>query len=601
MLAESSCTRSKSRRSIFAATALFALTLFAVPAMAQIEATGVDCAGVHNPNLSCTSNDIAINEVSQLSEADGGQPEITSCNEGETGFIDIALTTQLNAQNQYDILTWFGMEGNDPREPTVDNCHVSSLPDVPDSEFILDLEDGADACLDANDSPEPVTQYMFQVPFTCTDQWSLDGNGDPQQVPDGETDVFALVTWSTNDTTLNCGDTGDQTLEPGLNPKCDISLLLGLNIEIITNPSIEIVKTPATQEVAPGDTANFTLTVTNVGDVDLDTVVVTDPECDAAPVFDGVDDDNDGLLSPAEDWVYTCSTSDVQAGFTNTTAVTAMDTETDEEVSDNDTAIVTVSAPGIQIAKTPATQQVNPGGTAAFTLTVTNSGDTDLDSVVVTDPECDAAPTLDSGDTGSDGVLPGDGSETWVYSCSTANVQAGFTNTANVTATPVGGGDSVNDSDTSEVTLSSPAVMIVKSPDQVVLPGGTAEFTLTVTNPGDVDLDSVSVTDPLCDASPQFQTGDSGADGVLSTTETWTYTCSTADVQDDFTNTANVTATPVGGGDSVNDSDTADVTVGEPAAPDVPIPTLSQWLLVFLAALLLGTGLMARRGVFGRK
>lgn len=38
-----------------------------------------------------------------------------------------------------------------------------------------------------------------------------------------------------------------------------------------------------------------------------------------------------------------------------------------------------------------------------------------------------------------------------------------------------------------------------------------------------------------------------------------------------------------------------------PPPEDVPIPTLSQWLLVFLAALLLGSGLLARRGVFGRK
>ncbi len=37
-----------------------------------------------------------------------------------------------------------------------------------------------------------------------------------------------------------------------------------------------------------------------------------------------------------------------------------------------------------------------------------------------------------------DGVLPGDGSETWLYSCSTANVQAGFNNIANVTAEEVG-------------------------------------------------------------------------------------------------------------------------------------------------------------------
>ncbi|HSM68687.1 MAG TPA: hypothetical protein VK830_03155, partial [Xanthomonadales bacterium] len=295
------------------------------------------------------------------------------------------------------------------------------------------------------------------------------------------------------------------------------------------------------------------------------------------------------------------SIANVQAGFTNTADVEAFDTETEQQVTDSDTSEVTTANPGIQITKTPATQQVSPGGTAAFTLTLINTGDEDLDTVVVNDPLCDAAPVRQSGDTDADEEL--DLAETWVYTCSTTNVQAEFTNTADVSAIPVPFDQpAVTDSDTAEVTLAipTPAVGIVKSPvNQFVALGGTANFTLTVTNEGDVRLEDVLVTDPLCDASPQFQTGDDGADGVLGLDETWIYTCSTANVQASFTNTGNVSATPEFGGDDVTDSDTANVTVG--TAPDVPIPTLGQWLLVFLAALLLGSGLLARRRVLGRK
>ena len=529
---------------------------FGAPAMAQEILSPTDCAGTINANLSCTSNDIKINAVSQMTVAEGGQAQIATCNEGETGLVDIKLTTQLNANSRYDVLTWFGTEGNDPRGNTLNNCYVSSLPDNPATGAILDLEAGADACLDVNSTPDPVDQYMFQVPFTCVDEMSLDINGDVVMVPDGEADVFALVTWFQNNT-LNCGTGTGQSMEPGVNPKCDISLLLGLDIEIITNPGIQIVKTPASQNVAPGGQADFTLTVTNEGDVDLDTVVVTDSDCDAAPTLDSGDDGSDGILGLTETWVYTCSKTNVQAGFTNTASVSAEEVGTDIVVTDDDTAVVNLTAPSIQVVKSPATQAVNPGGTASFSIVVTNTGDTDLVNVELTDalaPDCD---------TSIGGLTQG--SSTAPILCEVTGVAAGFTNQADVTGDPATEGDPVSDSDTAAVTLNSPAVQIVKTPDQSVSPGGTAAFTLTVTNPGDVSLGNVVVTDAMCDANPVLQSGDVGVDGILTTSETWVYTCSTANVQAAFTNMANVTADPVGGGTGVSDSDTADVTMYAPA------------------------------------
>ena len=92
---------------------------------------------------------------------------------------------------------------------------------------------------------------------------------------------------------------------------------------------------------------------------------------------------------------------------------------------------------------------------------------------------------------------------------------------------------------------------------------GTADFTLTVTNPGDVPLTNVVVTDPQCDGIPKYESGDTpdpGGDGVLTVGETWIYTCSTSKVTEDFTNTAFVTGKdPLG--NEVKDDDSADVEV----------------------------------------
>lgn len=328
---------------IFGAVLSGCLALLSSPAMAVEVASPVDCAGTINPNLSCTSNDIKINEVSQMTVGEGGTP-VETCEEGEMGVVDIKLTTQLNATGRYDVLTWFGTEGNDPRGTDTDACHVTSLPDNPPSAFILDLELGADACLDVNSSPDPVVQYMVDVPFTCIDEVSLDPNGDVVNVPDGEADVIALVTWFQNNS-LVCGTGGGQSMEPGVNPKCDVSLLLDLDILIVSNPNILITKTPDTQEVESGGTAEFTITVTNIGDVDLDTVDVTDLQCDADPVGPTGDVGSDNVLSVDEVWQYTCSTSNVTSGFINTASVTAEVVESDEEVSAQDTATVTVPPP----------------------------------------------------------------------------------------------------------------------------------------------------------------------------------------------------------------------------------------------------------------
>jgi len=564
---------------------LASLMLAVSPAWAVEILSPSDCAGMFNPNLSCTSNDIKINDVSQMTEAEGGQAPIATCNEGDTGLVDIKLTTQLNATGRYDVLTWFGTEGNDPRGATVGNCYVTSLPGDPPDPAILDLEAGADACLDVNSSPTPVTQYMKQVPYTCQDLKSLDGGGNVVDVPDGEADVFALVTWFQNNS-LSCGTGAGQSLEPGVNPKCDISLLLGLNIQIITSPEIQIVKTPPTQAVAPGGQADFTLTVTNIGDAVLETVNVTDGLCDAAPAYQSGDTGNDSIMDPLEAWVYTCSTTDVQAGFTNTADVTAVEQGTANQVGDSDTADVTLTAPSIQVVKSPATQSVNPGGTASFSIVVTNNGNQALTNVALTDalaPDCDT----NIGDLAA-------GASTAPILCDVINVpaQGDFINQADVIGYP--DGDPVTDSDTAAVTVTSPGVQIVKGPTQAVLVGGTAAFTLTVTNTGDVDLENVVVSDAMCDASPAYQSGDVGVDGVLGTAETWIYTCSIAGVQSGFTNDADVTADPVGGGDNVQDSDSADVSITVPP-PEVPVPASGFWALLLLIMTVMGTGLYFRR------
>ncbi|MFW2383844.1 MAG: SdrD B-like domain-containing protein, partial [Acidimicrobiales bacterium] len=307
------------------------------------------------------------------------------------------------------------------------------------------------------------------------------------------------------------------------------------DVDVIA-PSIEIVKDPASQSIVTGNTATFSITVTNTGDADLTNVAVSDPLAPACDQFIG-------NLVVGGSTTYSCDLANATSSFVNVASVAGED-PTGGSVTDSDTAQVTVLTPSIEITKNPADQQVLLGEDATFSITVTNTGDANLSSVEVTDPQ---APNCDN----VVGDLPVGAAVT--YTCVLANVTADFTNSATVSAEDPQGG-SITDSDNADVDVINPSISIVKDPaSQSILTGTDATFTITVTNTGDVALTDVTVSDgpvPSCDNT----IGDMAVGASVS------YSCTLSGVASDFVNTAQVVGTdPIAG--TVSDSDTAAVTV----------------------------------------
>jgi len=220
-------------------------------------------------------------------------------------------------------------------------------------------------------------------------------------------------------------------------------------------PSVDIEK-ETDQTILTGQKANFTITVTNNGDLPLNDVVVTDPKtpsCDFASGDTSTEPGGvfDGTLSVSESVTYACTTASLSTGFTNVATVNAKAGETPVP-PDSSSATVTVKDPDILIdkwhrgdeANEVDTQTIEPGDLPTFTIRVTNTGTANLENVVVTDalaPGCDA----------SIGDLTVGASEE--YECTGGAAEESFTNVAGASGKVVGFSKTVEDSDPSYVVI----------------------------------------------------------------------------------------------------------------------------------------------------
>jgi uncharacterized repeat protein (TIGR01451 family) len=153
-------------------------------------------------------------------------------------------------------------------------------------------------------------------------------------------------------------------------------------------PGIVIVKGgPAFAHV--GDTITYTFAVElGAGSPPLSNVTVVDPICNSAPVLGSqTGGDLDGTLESGETWSYSCphlvtATDPDPLPNTATASGTAANGTT---VSDQDSHVVDLIHPAINIAKSAKPQTGSPGDTIVYTYKVTNVGDVDLVNISVDD------------------------------------------------------------------------------------------------------------------------------------------------------------------------------------------------------------------------
>ncbi|MBP2475726.1 putative repeat protein (TIGR01451 family)/LPXTG-motif cell wall-anchored protein [Crossiella equi] len=306
----------------------------------------------------------------------------------------------------------------------------------------------------------------------------------------------------------------------------------------IVRPGIELTKTADPTTVRAGDEVTFTLTVRNTGDSPLDPVRIEDSRTPACART------LPGPLAAGASQTHTCT-----ARLTETTTNTATATGRDgsgQDVTASAQATVTVLKPGVAIEKSATPQVVRAGEEVTFTIRVTNTGDSELTGVTVTDPKVPAC------DRVLDRLAPGASRE---LSCR-APVTEDQVNTATVTGTPPVG-PPVTASDDASVDVVRPAVEITKTASpETVREGDEVTFTVEVRNTGDVPLTRVAVADPVLPACAR--TLPDLAPGARES-----YSCTWTAGATDLVNTATVTGTDPTG---------RQVTASDDAAVDVVHP-----------------------------
>jgi uncharacterized repeat protein (TIGR01451 family) len=488
--------------------------------------------------LNCTANDISIAGVENLTILDDG-----CAFPGDDVTFRADFRVLLTAQERHDAGLWFALDGDPNGDGALTGTCTTATPAyAPDTPW-LDLDgtndggfcaDGITACEVDRDCKGIGDGVCALHQDTCGD---IDANHNPlfpgvtltvkcvAGNAEGDLLVPNCTSWRQPGSNELC--TSPLDAFPGAPSKCKCDN--GFTVPIKVPPAVLTVTKTANpiSHTEPGDTTTYTVTVTNVGidpnnPVTLNSLIdipygdittahgaITRTDC-SVPQSIPSDDGNIGGID-----TYTCTFDALVTGNAGDKVrddVTASATDSrGNTITGTDYAEVAITdmQPIIDVLKEVDPSTLNePGGSATFTVTVTNNSISSDPVTIADDSQRDPVAGLyDSiygdlnglGDCTTPQTIAAGGS----YSCTfTAEISgnAGYSETDTVTASGNDDdGNPVSDSDSATVTVldveSNISLIKTASPTSLDEPGGRATFTITVNNLSTVDSVTINSLD----------------------------------------------------------------------------------------------------------
>ncbi|MBH0008179.1 DUF11 domain-containing protein [Salinibacterium sp. SWN1162] len=381
--------------------------------------------------------------------------------------------------------------------------------------------------------------------------------------------VTATATYTVKQSDVDAGAIANSATAKGTPPTgADVTRTTPATVPITADAKMIVTKSGAytTGSGAVGSVVTYTFSVKNDGNVTLSQVVLADPLSGLSPIsvtWPGAS----GVLTPGQTATgtatYTVKQSDVDAGSVKNTATATAKTPSGGTVTQPSTQSVVPTVTPSRVITTTKSAVIAGGATGKvgdvinYSFSAKNDGNVTLSGVTIADPLTGLS-ALTYSWPGATGVLaPGQ----TVTAVATYTIKQSDVNTGSVKNTATGsgthGGTTVTDpSDQVSVptVAANPVITTLKSgalaAGSTGRAGDTVNFSIKLTNSGNVTLTSVSAADTLPGLSAlAYGTWPSGTTGTLapgqSVTATANYTLKQSDVDaGSVSNTATGSGTP---------------------------------------------------------
>ncbi|QYH35052.1 DUF11 domain-containing protein [Salinibacterium sp. M195] len=381
--------------------------------------------------------------------------------------------------------------------------------------------------------------------------------------------VTATATYTVKQSDVDAGAVVNSATAKGTPPTgADVTRATPATVPITADAKMVVTKSGAytTGSGAVGSVVTYAFSVKNDGNVTLSQVALADPLSGLSSIsvtWPGAT----GVLTPGQTATgtatYTVKQSDVDAGSVKNTATATAKTPAGVLVTQPSAESVVPTVAPTRVITTTKSAAIAGAGTGklgdviAYSFTAKNNGNVTLSGVTIADPHAGLS-ALTYAWPGATGVLAPGQTVTAVatYTIKQSDVDAGTVKNI-ATGSGTHGGTTVS-SPSPEITVptvtANPVITTLKSgalaAGSTGRAGDTVNFTIKLTNSGNVTLTSVSATDTLPDLSAlTYGTWPSGTAGTLapgqSVTATATYTLKQSDVDaGSVSNTATGSGTP---------------------------------------------------------
>jgi uncharacterized repeat protein (TIGR01451 family) len=353
--------------------------------------------------------------------------------------------------------------------------------------------------------------------------------------------------------------------------------------------TISKVANPLTYTAA-GQTINYTISVTNSGNVTISSIAASDITFNGngtAPTFTCLAT----ILAPGASTTCTGTYQTVQADvdqsltLVNTAVATGLAPNMSTVTSNQSSATVTgpVAAPALTINKTADPLSYTAAGqTISYTISVTNSGNVTISSIAASDLTFNGNGTAPTFTCMATSLAPGASTMcTGSYQTVQADVDASLTLENTAVATGLAPNTTTVTSNQSSATVTgpvaAPALTIGKTanPLSYTAAGQTISYTISVTNNGNVTISSIAASDLTFNGNgtaPTFTCMATSLAPGASTTCTGSYQTLQADVDASLTLENTAVATGLAPNMSTVTSNQSSATVAGPvAAPALTI------------------------------